>query len=222
MGAIERAALAGARLRLRELGRAEYEPTWRAMQAFTAARGPASEDELWILEHPPIFTLGVSGKQSHVLAPGDIPVLAVDRGGQVTYHGPGQIVAYVLVDLRRRGIGVRRMISVLENTAIRVLANHGIAAHARREAPGVYVGEAKIAALGLRVRRGCTYHGLAFNVAMELEPFLRINPCGYAGLRVTDLREQGVELPLDVAGQFVAQALAYELSAASTDPAKSG
>jgi lipoyl(octanoyl) transferase len=222
MGAIEIAALAGARLRLRELGRAEYEPTWRAMQAFTAARGPASEDELWILEHPPIFTLGVSGKQSHVLAPGDIPVLAVDRGGQVTYHGPGQIVAYVLVDLRRRGIGVRRMISVLENTAIRVLANHGIAAHARREAPGVYVGEAKIAALGLRVRRGCTYHGLAFNVAMELEPFLRINPCGYAGLRVTDLREQGVELPLDAAGQLVAQALAHELSAASTGSAKSG
>lgn len=221
MGAIEIAALTGARLRLRELGRAEYEPTWRAMQAFTAARGPESEDELWILEHPPIFTLGVSGKQSHVLAAGDIPVLAVDRGGQVTYHGPGQVVAYVLVDLRRRGIGVRRMVSVLENTAIRVLASHGINAHARREAPGVYVGEAKIAALGLRVRRGCTYHGLAFNVAMELEPFSRINPCGYAGLRVTDLREQGVELSLATAGQLVAQALAHEISAASADSAKS-
>lgn len=215
MTAIQIGAVSGARLRLRELGRAEYEPTWRAMQAFTAARGPASEDELWILEHPPIFTLGVSGRRNHVLAPGDIPVLTVDRGGQVTYHGPGQVVAYTLVDLRRRGIGVRRMVSVLENTVIRVLASHGIAAHARREAPGVYVGEAKIAAVGLRVRRGCTYHGLALNVAMELEPFSRINPCGYPGLRVTDLREQGVELPLEAAGQHLARMLAHEISAAS-------
>lgn len=220
MDVTEITALADARLRLRKLGRAEYEPTWLAMQAFTAARGPADEDELWILEHPPIFTLGVNGKQSHVLAPGDIPVLAVDRGGQVTYHGPGQVVAYALIDLRRRGIGVRRMISVLENTAIRVLANHGIDAHARCAAPGVYVGEAKIAALGLRVRRGCTYHGLAFNVAMELEPFSRINPCGYAGLRVTDLREQGVELPLTAAGALLARALAHELIVASGDSAK--
>ncbi|HET8700769.1 MAG TPA: lipoyl(octanoyl) transferase LipB [Nitrococcus sp.] len=208
-------ALANAGLRLRQLGRVEYEPTWRAMQAFTATRGPASEDELWILEHPPIFTLGASGNRSHVLAPGDIPVLAVDRGGQVTYHGPGQTIAYVLVDLRRRGIGVRRMVSVLENAAIRVLAGYGIDAHARCGAPGVYVGEAKIAALGLRVRRGCTYHGLAFNVAMELEPFRRINPCGYAGLPVTDLREQGVELSLDAAGALLARALAHELAAAS-------
>ncbi|EAR23306.1 Lipoate-protein ligase B [Nitrococcus mobilis Nb-231] len=206
--------MATAGLRVRELGRVEYEPTWRAMQAFTADRSADTEDELWLLEHPPIFTLGVSGKREHILTPGAIPVLAVDRGGQVTYHGPGQVVAYTLVDLRRRDIGVRSIVSALENTVIRVLAGHGIAAHARREAPGVYVGAAKIAAVGLRVRRGCTYHGLAFNVAMELEPFSRINPCGYPGLAVTDLREQGVELSLDAVGQSVARALANELSAA--------
>lgn len=205
---------------VRELGLAEYEPTWRAMQAFTAARGPETQDELWLLEHPPIFTLGVSGKRMHVLAPGPIPVLSVDRGGQVTYHGPGQVVAYVLINLRRRGMGVRGMISVLENAAIRVLAKHGIDAHARRDAPGVYVGADKIAAVGLRVRRGCTYHGLALNVAMELEPFSRINPCGYAGLRVTDLRKQGVALSPGAAAQMVAQALAQELSAASLDSAQ--
>lgn len=201
-------------LRVRELGRLDYEPTWRAMQAFTAGRSADTEDELWLLEHPPIFTLGVSGKREHILTPGAIPVLAVDRGGQVTYHGPGQVVAYALVDLRRRDMGVRSMVSALENTVIQVLADHGVAAHARRAAPGVYVGAAKIAAVGLRVRRGCTYHGLAFNVAMELEPFSRINPCGYPGLAVTDLHEQGVELSLEAAGQSVARALADELSAA--------
>lgn len=208
-------------LSVRELGLAEYEPTWRAMQAFTAARGPQTQDELWLLEHPPVFTLGVSGKHMHVLAPGPIPVLSVDRGGQVTYHGPGQVVAYVLVDLRRRGIGVRSMVSVLENAVIRVLTEHGIEARARREAPGVYVGEAKIAAVGLRVRRGCTYHGLAFNIAMDLEPFSRINPCGYAGLQVTDMRQQGVTLSADAVGQKLARALTHELRARSTVPLKS-
>lgn len=221
MSLIQSGTVPAARLRLRELGRAAYEPTWRAMQAFTATRGPEAEDELWIVEHPPIFTLGVSGRQSHVLAPGSIPVLSVDRGGQVTYHGPGQLVVYALVDLRRRGIGVRRMVSALENSVIRVLASHGIDAHARRWAPGVYISDAKIAAVGLRVRRGCTYHGLAFNIAMELEPFSRINPCGYAGLRITDLREQGVELPLDVAGQHVARMLAHEIRTASANAATS-
>ncbi|MDN5871241.1 MAG: lipoyl(octanoyl) transferase LipB [Nitrococcus sp.] len=221
MSVLQPGAVPTARLRLRKLGRAEYEPTWRAMQAFTATRGPQADDELWLLEHPAIFTLGVSGRQSHVLAPGNIPVLSVDRGGQVTYHGPGQVVVYALIDLRRRGIGVRRMVSALENSVIRVLADHGIDAHARREAPGVYVGAAKIAAVGLRVRRGCTYHGLAFNVAMELEPFSRINPCGYAGLRITDLRDQGVELALDTAGQQVARMLADEIRAASANAAGS-
>ena len=208
-------------LRVRELGLAEYEPTWRAMQAFTAARGPRTQDELWLLEHPPVFTLGVSGKRMHVLAPGPIPVLSVDRGGQVTYHGPGQVVAYVLVDLRRRGMGVRSMVSVLEDAVIRVLTEHGIEARARREAPGVYVGEAKIAAVGLRVRRGCSYHGLAFNIAMDLEPFSRINPCGYAGLQVTDMRQQGVTLSADAAGRMLARALAHELRARSTVSPKS-
>lgn len=212
--------LTDAGLRLRKLGRAEYEPTWRAMQAFTASRGADTEDELWILEHPPIFTLGVSGKQMHLLNPGEIPVLAVDRGGQVTYHGPGQLVAYVLVDLRRRGIGVRCMVSVLEQAVIRVLASHGIDAYARPEAPGVYIGEAKIAAVGLRVCRGCSYHGVAFNIAMDLEPYTRINPCGYAGLRVTDLHEQGVELPLALAGKLLAGAIDQELAAAGTGLAK--
>lgn len=219
MSVVQTGAAPSARLCVRKLGRVEYEPTWRAMQAFTATRGPETEDELWILEHPPIFTLGVSGKQSHVLAPGDMPVLKVDRGGQVTYHGPGQVVVYALVDLRRWGIGVRRMVSALENSVIRMLASHGIDARARCEAPGVYVGDAKIAAVGLRVRRGCTYHGLAFNIAMELEPFSRINPCGYAGLRITDLREQGVELPLEVAGQEVARMLADEITTASANAA---
>ncbi|MCO6440321.1 MAG: lipoyl(octanoyl) transferase LipB [Nitrococcus mobilis] len=208
-------------LRVRELGRVEYEPTWRAMQAFTAARGAETEDELWLLEHPPVFTLGINGKRRHVLTPREIPVLAVDRGGQVTYHGPGQLVAYVLIDLPRRGIGVRGMVSVLENTVIRILASQGVDAHARREAPGVYVGEAKIAAVGLRVRRGCTYHGLAFNVAMELEPFSRINPCGYSGLAVTDLHEQGVTLSPEAVGRMVARVLPCELNAARAAPVKS-
>ncbi len=214
-------ALPDTRLRVRELGRVEYEPTWRAMQSFTAKRGADTEDELWLLEHPPVFTLGVNGKHRHVLAPGEIPILAVDRGGQVTYHGPGQLVAYVLIDLSRRGIGVRSMVSVLENTVIRILASQGVEAHARREAPGVYVGEAKIAAVGLRVRRGCTYHGLAFNVAMELEPFSRINPCGYSGLAVTDLYEQGVTLSPVAIGRMMAQILPCELDATRTAPVKS-
>ena len=175
----------------RHLGRQAYEPVWHAMQAFTDARTETSDDELWFVEHEPVFTLGQAGKPEHVLAAGDIPVLNVDRGGQVTYHGPGQIVAYPLLDLRRLKLGVREMVHRIEQSIIDTLAEWNVTAMRREGAPGVYVGDAKIAALGLRVRRGCTFHGLAFNIAMDLEPFHRINPCGYAGLQVTQLLDLG-------------------------------
>lgn len=161
------------------------------MQAFTDARDAATEDELWLVEHDPVFTQGQAGRPEHLLAPGDIPVVAVDRGGQVTYHGPGQIVAYPMLDLRRLGIGVRQLVCRIEQAVINTLEEWSIAAARREGAPGVYVGEAKIAALGLRVRRGCSFHGLAFNVAMDLSPFARINPCGYRGLAVTQMIDLG-------------------------------
>ncbi|BBD80884.1 octanoate-[acyl-carrier-protein]-protein-N-octanoyltransferase [Aerosticca soli] len=161
------------------------------MRAFTDARTAETTDELWLLEHDPVFTLGQAGRMEHVLAPGEIPVIPVDRGGQVTYHGPGQIVAYPLIDLRRLGIGVRELVSRIEQAIIDTLAHWNIGAERVEGAPGVYVGGAKIAALGLRVRRGCTFHGLAFNVAMDLEPFQRINPCGYKGLAVTQVLDLG-------------------------------
>lgn len=176
---------------VRRLGRQPYEPVWRAMQAFTDVRGPDTPDELWVLEHDPVFTLGQAGKWEHVLLPGEIPVVAVDRGGQVTYHGPGQIVAYPLFDLRRLKIGVRELVNRIEQAIIDTLEPWNIVAVRRDGAPGVYVGEAKIAALGLRVRRGCSFHGLAFNVNMDLEPFHRINPCGYQGLAVTQVLDLG-------------------------------
>ncbi len=173
------------------------------MQRYTDARGPESADELWLVEHEPVFTLGQAGKPEHVLAAGDIPVLAVDRGGQVTYHGPGQVVAYPLIDLRRAGLGVRELVHRIEQAVIDTLAGFGIAGQRREGAPGVYVGEAKVAALGLRVRRGCSFHGLSFNVAMDLEPYARINPCGFRGLAVTQVLDLGgpasladVEAPL--------------------------
>lgn len=175
------------RLSLRHLGIAEYEPVWRAMQAFTDSRDENSRDELWLLQHPPVFTQGQAGKAEHVLAPGDIPVIQVDRGGQVTYHGPGQIVAYPLVDIRRKGIGVREFVNRIEAAIIGVLASYGVKGERMAGAPGIYVNGDKVASLGLRVRRGCTFHGLAFNIDMDLEPFQRINPCGYAGLQVTQL-----------------------------------
>ena len=168
-----------------------YEPIWRAMQAFTDARTPETSDELWVVEHQPVFTLGQAGKWEHVLMPGDIPVVPVDRGGQVTYHGPGQIVAYPLVDLRRLGVGVREFVQRIEQAIIDTLAEWNIVAVRKDGAPGVYVAGSKVAALGLRVRRGCTFHGLAFNVAMDLEPFHRINPCGFQGLQVTQVLDLG-------------------------------
>ena len=182
---------------VRDLGRQPYEAVWRAMQAFTDARDEATPDELWLVEHEPVFTLGQAGKPEHVLMPGDIPVLHVDRGGQVTYHGPGQIVLYPLLDLRRLKVGVKDYVCRVEQAMIDTLADWNIEAVRRAGAPGVYVGDAKIGALGIRVRHGCTFHGLAFNIAMDLEPFRRINPCGYAGLQVTSLSDLGGPSGLD-------------------------
>ena len=168
-----------------------YQPIWQAMQAFTDARDENDHDELWLLEHEPVFTLGQAGKWEHVLMPGDIPVVPVDRGGQVTYHGPGQIVAYPLIDLRRAGIGVREFVHRIEQAIIDTLGEWNIGAARREKAPGVYVHDAKVTALGLRVRRGCTFHGLAFNISMDLEPFRRIDPCGFEGLKVTQMLDLG-------------------------------
>ena len=189
---------------VRQLDRVDYAPTWRAMQRFTDLRDPETPDELWFLEHAPVFTQGLNGKPEHLLATGDIPVVGIDRGGQVTYHGPGQLVMYALVDLRRRGIGVRELVVALEDSVIALAERLGIEATGRREAPGVYVRGRKLASIGLRVRRGCSYHGLALNVDMDLEPFRRINPCGMAGLTMTQLSGEGVVM--DVAGAALALA----------------
>ncbi|MEJ2531079.1 MAG: lipoyl(octanoyl) transferase LipB [Halioglobus sp.] len=171
----------------RELGLVEYAPTLEAMRAYTDSRDRESPDELWLLQHPRVFTQGQAGRAEHLLAPGDIPVIQVDRGGQVTYHGPGQVVIYLLLDLKRRGLGVRALVDLIEQSLVRLLADYDIESLPRPDAPGVYVAGEKIASLGLRVRRGCSYHGLALNVDMDLEPFQRINPCGHQGLRVTSM-----------------------------------
>lgn len=196
-------------LKVVRLGLRDYASVWRAMQEFTDRRDEQTPDEVWLVEHPPVFTQGLNGRPEHLLNPGDIPVVPVDRGGQVTYHGPGQAVVYFLIDLRRRGLGVRHLVSAMEHSVIALLAHYGVTASARPDAPGVYVEGAKVASLGLRVRRGRSYHGLALNVAMDLSPFARINPCGYAGMPVTDLRHLGV--PLDVAG--AGEALVREFAA---------
>jgi lipoyl(octanoyl) transferase len=174
---------------IRHLGLAPYEPTWRAMQVFTDEREPSTQDEIWFVEHPPVFTLGMNASREHLLSPGDIPVVQIDRGGQVTYHGPGQLVIYPLIDLRRRRLGVRELVVALENAVIEYLAGLGVTAHASRQAPGVYVQGAKLASVGLRIRRGASYHGLALNVALDLKPFERINVCGHRGLIVTQLAD---------------------------------
>jgi len=187
----------------RWLGRLPYQPTWQAMQRFTDQRDAATPDEIWLLEHEPVFTLGMNADRSHLLDPGDIPVLQIDRGGQVTYHGPGQLVVYPLIDLRRAGIGVRELVSALEGAVIDYSARFGIRAECRVHAPGVYVDGRKLASVGLRVRRGASYHGLAFNVSMDLAPFGRINPCGYAGLAMTQLAQLGGPADLvQVAAEF--------------------
>jgi lipoyl(octanoyl) transferase len=176
---------------VRDLGRQAYEPVWRAMQRITDTRDENTADEIWLVEHDPVFTLGQAGKPEHVLAAGDIPVVHVDRGGQVTYHGPGQIVAYPLFDLKRMKVGVREYVCRIEQSMIDTMAEWNIHAERKDGAPGVYVAGAKVGALGIRVRRGCTFHGLAFNIAMDLEPWHRINPCGYQGLQVTTLADLG-------------------------------
>jgi len=191
-------------IEIRRLGRVAFEPTWRNMQAFTDERDSDTPDETWVLEHDPVFTLGLAGKREHVLAPGEIPVVHIDRGGQVTYHGPGQLVVYPLLDLRRRKLGPRALVSALEQATVDALAEWDVEARARPDAPGVYVGEKKVASIGLRVRRGASYHGIAINVDMDLEPFTRINPCGYAGLEMTQISDLGGPSGLDaVADAFL-------------------
>ena len=198
-------------MKARKLGLVAYEPTWRAMQAFNAARDPETEDQVWLVEHPPVFTLGLAGRDEHVRAAGDIPVIKTDRGGQVTYHGPGQAVAYPLVDLRRLGIGVKEMVRRIEQSVLDLLAGYAVEGRRRAGMPGVYVGDAKIAAIGLRIARGCSYHGVALNVDLDLAPFSRIDPCGYPGLAATRLVDLGVRDKIDAVQQRLADQLAAQL-----------
>ncbi|WP_371189582.1 lipoyl(octanoyl) transferase LipB [Thalassotalea maritima] len=183
----------------------DYETVWHAMQAFTDDRDDTVTDELWLVEHPRVFTQGQAGKEEHLLMPGDIPVVKVDRGGQVTYHGPGQQVIYFMINLRRRKIGVRELVTLIENGIVASLADYGIDAYAKADAPGVYVDEKKVASLGLRVRKGCSFHGLAININMDMEPFLRINPCGYAGLEMVQTKDLGGPESVADAGQSLQQ-----------------
>ena len=196
---------------VKRLGQVAYEPTFQAMQDFTATRTAETPDELWIVEHPPVYTLGQAGKPEHILEDIGIPVVKIDRGGQVTYHGPGQVVIYLLLDLTRLKIKVRELVIAIEQGVIDFLAAHGVVAERRAGAPGVYVGDAKIAALGLKIKNGCSYHGLALNVDMDLYPFTAINPCGYAGLNVTQTRDLGVPLTAHEAGEQLSQHLLQQL-----------
>jgi lipoyl(octanoyl) transferase len=205
-------------LKVRRLGLVSYEQTWEAMKAFTAARTRTTADEVWLLEHQPIYTYGVAGRAEHLpRIDFGIPVLKVDRGGQITYHGPGQVVVYVLLDLRRYGFAVRGLVRVLEQAVIDLMWDFGISALRREDAPGVYVDGAKIAALGLRIRRGCSYHGLSLNVNMDLEPFRAIDPCGHAGLEVTQLRELGVRAPIEDIGERLVARLTRHLIPAARE-----
>ncbi|WP_267896138.1 lipoyl(octanoyl) transferase LipB [Iodobacter fluviatilis] len=200
---------------IKQLGMLEYEPTWRAMQAFTERRDADTADEIWLVEHPPVYTQGQAGKPEHLIAATSIPVVQIDRGGQITYHGPGQVVAYVLLDLRRNGLGVRELVRKLEQSVIDILADFGVTAYGKVDAPGVYVnpemGEAKIASLGLRIRKGCSYHGLALNVNMDLTPFDWINPCGYAGMRVTQLSDFASDATSAAIAGKLAEKIAFQI-----------
>lgn len=207
---------------VRYLGRRAYEPVWEAMREFTDARDESTPDELWLVEHDSVFTQGLAGKPEHLLNPGNIPVVQTDRGGQVTYHGPGQVVAYPLLDLQRRGLGVRCLVHELEQAVIDLLAARGLEAARRAGAPGVYVGEAKIASIGLKVRRQCTYHGLALNVDMDLSPFSLINPCGFAGMAMTDLARQIGPIHWDRAAQALLTAFCMRLGYHAEETSKSG
>ncbi|MDP0588633.1 MAG: lipoyl(octanoyl) transferase LipB [Candidatus Endonucleobacter bathymodioli] len=199
-----------------QLGRQSYHPVWQAMKDFTDKRDASTPDEVWFVEHNSVFTLGQAGKLEHVLAPGDIPVIKVDRGGQVTYHGPGQMVMYLLVDARRAGCGPRRLVTTLENSAISLLSRYNIEAYSKPEAPGVYVNNAKIACLGLRFRKMCSYHGLSINVDMDLEPFQRINPCGYAGQPMTSIKEFYPNVIMTNVAKVMLECLMEELGTCST------
>jgi lipoyl(octanoyl) transferase len=196
---------------IRTLGLVEYQPTWDAMQRFTNERDSATQDEIWLVQHAPVYTQGQAGKPEHLLHSTPIPVIKIDRGGQITYHGPGQIIVYLLLDLRRWKINVRELVRLMEQAVIDLLRDYGVAAQSRTEAPGVYVDHAKIAALGLKIRNGCCYHGLALNVDMDLTPFSLINPCGYAGLRVTQCRDQGVAERIEILHAQLAQNLVHGL-----------
>ncbi len=199
-------------LHLQQLGLCDYESTWHRMQHYTDQRTADSQDQLWLLEHPPVFTLGRAAKTEHLLTPGNIPIIQVDRGGQVTYHAPGQLIAYLLLDLHRKKLGIKRLVSHIEQAIINLLISYSINAHIKPGAPGVYVGKKKIAALGLRVRRGCTFHGLSLNVDMDLEPFDRINPCGHPGLKTTQLADLGAMPPLQQVGIDLSHHLANQLN----------
>jgi len=202
---------------IRYLGRQDYEPIWQAMQRFTEERAANTRDEIWFVEHPPIFTLGLNASREHLLTPGDIPVLGVDRGGQVTYHGPGQLLIYALIDLRRRGLSVRTLVVALEQAVIGYAHQFGVTAVSRRDAPGVYVEGRKLASVGLRVRRGASYHGLALNVSVELEPFRRINVCGYRGLEATRLCDLcAAPADLEATGRGIEPHLLRELGSTQT------
>jgi|SRR5680860_472674 len=202
---------------VRSLGRQPYLETWEAMKSFTADRDDGTKDELWCLEHPRVFTQGQAGKAEHILTPGDIPVILVDRGGQVTYHGPGQLVVYLMINLSRRKMGVRALVDAIEQAIVRTLAELGIVAKPRPDAPGVYVDDAKIASLGLRVRRGCSFHGLALNVSMDMEPFKRINPCGYAGLAMCQISDFAASVSIDDIEKRLTTQLVYGLGAPAVD-----
>ncbi len=204
---------------LRELGLVDYQSTLAAMRQLTDARNADSPDELWLLQHPPVFTQGQAGRAEHVLAPGAIPVIQVDRGGQVTYHGPGQWVLYLMLDLRRLRLGVRDLVNLIEYSVVQLLQEYAISAAAKPEAPGVYVADEKIAALGLRIRRGCSYHGLSLNVDMDLEPFERINPCGYEGLHVTSMAAllPGTQLDMELVGKRLLAIVAGKLRHRDTE-----
>jgi lipoyl(octanoyl) transferase len=193
------------------LGLVDYLPTWEAMKRYTAQRDANTRDEIWMVQHPPVYTLGLAGKREHLLHDTEIPVIKIDRGGQITYHGPGQIVTYLLLDLRRWKINVRELVRLMEQAVIDLLGSYGVVAHGRTDAPGVYIGDAKIAALGLKIRNGCCYHGLAFNVDMNLEPFENINPCGYAGLKVTQACQVGITDAINELQALLAQNLVHGL-----------
>ncbi|RVU85825.1 lipoyl(octanoyl) transferase LipB [Leucothrix sargassi] len=202
---------------VKQLGVCDYEETWQAMKDFTRQRGEDTPDELWVLQHPSVFTLGTNGKTEHILNAGDIPIVKIDRGGQVTYHGPGQLIIYLLLNLHRRKLGIRKLVTIIEDTLVELLASHGITANSDPDAPGVYVSGKKIAALGLRVSRGCTSHGLSLNVDMDMSPFNRINPCGYQGLEVAQCKTLGIDLSLDEVAEQLTQLLKHRLPEAQLE-----